>query len=81
MIKCPWDGTPFEPVKRGKHEKRFASVENKHAYEKAAKAFGEHMASTMPPGVLKEWWEAQQKAEIPSRATHTEQSRQSEGAG
>lgn len=43
MIRCPWSGETFAPVKRGPHEKKFASPEAKSEAHKAARQFAEEM--------------------------------------
>lgn len=46
MTPCPWCGEPFEPVKRGAHEKRFCRIECKRAFEQAARRYAYRAIAT-----------------------------------
>lgn len=71
MTRCPWTGLEFEPVKRGAHEKLFATDAARAEAHKAARQFTEHLIENgfMSWASLRAWYLGQQNPATPSNTT------------
>lgn len=70
MNRCPWCGTPFVPVTRGRHRKRFCGPLCKDHFHVACREYGEAMiAAGLVTVPHLRAWAGTRKAQIPSCTT------------